>query len=233
MAYRPKILVVEHDAATLRQIEATLRVMGATPRSLGSSRQAAKLVNQDKFDGAFLDWDVPEVSGEQLTKLIRASKSNKTIPIAMLTARPDAKCVAEGFRAGVTFFLNKPVGAKEITRLLNATRGAMLKERRRYERVPLRATVQCRWGGKAQAGHSVNLSASGMLLILPNLPEAGAQVELDFQLPKSRRPLQLSAKVIRVVPGNQMAVQFRGLSPEERELLESHVALSEGGLGSF
>jgi CheY-like chemotaxis protein len=232
MAQRFKILVVEQDPPTLRQIESTLKVMGAEPRCLTSSREAAKLINEEKFDGAFLDWDTPELSGEDLTKLIRHSKSNKTIPIAMLTASTNAKAIAAGFKVGVTFFLSKPVGGKELARLLNVARGAMLEERRRYQRVPVRVAVQCKWGGKEHTGQVANISLSGILLTVPNPPEVGAEIALAFTLPKAHNPFHLRAAVVRVAPGNQVGLKFLGVPAEEHEQLKKFLAHA-GSSSSF
>jgi len=224
MAHRFRILVVEQDPPTMRQIESTLKIMGAEPHCLTSSKQAAKLVNEEKFDGAFLDWDTPELGGEDLTKLIRHSKSNKTIPIAMLTGRNDAKAIAVGFKAGVTFFLSKPVGAKELQRLLNAARGAMLEERRRYQRVPVRMGVQCKWGGKEHTGQVANLSLSGVLVALPTAPEVGAELSLEFTLPKAHNALHLRGAVARVAPGNQVGIKFLSVPAEEHEQLKKFLS---------
>jgi CheY-like chemotaxis protein len=232
MAHRFKILVVEKDPPTLRQIESTLKIMGAEPRCFNSSRQAAKLVNEEKFDGAFLDWDTPELGGEDLTKLIRHSRSNKTIPIAMLTARTDAKAIAVGFKVGVTFFLSKPVGAKELQRLLNAARGAMLEERRRYQRVPVRMAVQCKWGGKEHTGQVANLSLSGLLVTLPTAPEVGAEMSLAFTLPKAHHALHLRGAVVRAAPGNQVGVRFLAVPAEEHEQLKKFLSRT-GSISSF
>jgi DNA-binding response OmpR family regulator len=125
MAYKPKILIVEGDGTTRRQLESTLRVMGADPRTLTDPRQAMLVVDREKFDGAFIAWDSPGINGEQVCQKIRASKSNSRMPIAMLSRENDAKSIAAGFKAGATFSLSKPVGARELTRLLNASRGAM------------------------------------------------------------------------------------------------------------
>lgn len=221
MAHKPKILVVENDAPTLRQLETTLKTMGADPRCLGSSKKAAELISKDKFDGAFLDWDTPDLNGEQLTKLIRNSKSNARMPIAMLTERSDTHSIAQGFKVGVTFFLSKPVGAKELTRLLNASRGAMLEERRRYGRIPLQVPVICVWEEKRITGQTQDVSTTGMLVALAPAPPLKTDVSLDFTLPHTRAPISLKGVVVRAGP--QVGVKFTKISAEQRDLLKTFV----------
>lgn len=233
MAHRPKVLVVENDPATLRQIEATLRVMGAEPHCLTSSQKAAALINKEKFDGAFLEWDIPELNGEELTKRIRRSRSNSKIPIAMITDNTDTQSIAEGFKLGVTFFLSKPVGGKELGRLLNASRGAMLENRRGYQRVPLKAPVLCGWEGNRIAGQGVNVSASGLLVSLTQKPEVGSDVSVEFALPRTQPPFDLRAVVARHGGERQVGVKFSNISQEQRGLLKSFVDRFLSGLPSL
>lgn len=221
--FKPKILVVEKDAATLRLFEATLKTMGASPRCLASGRQASEVINREKFDGVFLDWDAGEVDGPELTQRIRRSKSNKGIPVAMLTERRDTRAIADGFRAGVTFYLQKPIGEKELARLLNASRGAMLEERRRYQRAPVAMPVLCVWEKKQVKGQSVNLSTSGLLAMLSPRPEVGAGVEVEFTLPKSSATLTLDAKVVRHGPGGQAGIAFSRPGGVDVERLKAYV----------
>ncbi len=230
--FKPKILVVEKDPATLRLLEATLRGMGASPRCLASGRQASEAINREKFDGVFLNWDEGEVDGPELTQRIRRSKSNKGVPVAMLTQRGDTRAIADGFKAGVTFYLQKPVGTKELTRLLNASRGAMLEDRRRYQRAPVAAPVFCEWEKKQVKGQSVNLSSSGLLATLSPRPEIGAEVEVEFTMPKSTHTLTLNGRVVRHGPGGQAGIQFARVGGVDAERLKLSVEKAVGGLGS-
>lgn len=216
MSEKPRILVVEPDRTLLRQIEVTIKLMGGEPLCLSSARDAAIIANKRKFDGAFLDWDSTELGGEQLTKMIRRSKSNSTIPIAMLTSNQDTKAIAAGFKAGATFFLAKPFGAQELQRLLNVSRGAMLEERRRYQRAQVKMAVACQWGGKTLTAQAMDISASGLLMTLAPPPEVGAHLALEFTLPHSRRLLEVDAEVTRVTAGHHVGVRFLKLTPEQR-----------------
>jgi DNA-binding response OmpR family regulator len=227
MAYKPKILIVEGDGTARRQLESTLRVMGADPRTLTDPRQAIRVVDREKFDGAFVAWDTPGINAQQVCQKIRESKSNSRMPIAILSKQEDARSIAAGFKAGATFFVSKPVGARELTRLLNASRGAMLAERRRYVRVPLAAAVACKWGGKQLTGQAVNLSVSGILLTLSPAPEMKARVEVEFSLPHGATKLRLAGDVVRL-KGNQVGLQFHEPAEEQTELLRRYIDKTAG-----
>lgn len=227
MAYRPKVLVLDKDPETLKLLETTIRAMGGDPFCHASGRAALTVANKEKFDGAFIDWDSTELGGEQVIQMIRRSKSNSTIPIAILTTTRNTKAIAAGFKAGATFFLCKPVGTLELTRLLNASRGAMLEERRRYIRVPTKMAVLCKWGGKTYTGHALDVSVSGLLMTLTPPPEPGTKVALEFTLPKARKAIETEGEVLRLTPGNQVGLGFLKLEPEHRDEILSYVSKSE------
>ena len=227
MAFKPRILVVDKDPETLKLLETTIKTMGGEPFCHASGRAALTVANKQKFDGAFIDWDSAELGGEQVIKMIRRSKSNSTIPIAILTTTQNAKAIATGFRAGATFFLSKPVGALELSRLLNASRGAMLDERRRYTRAPVKMAVVCKSGGKTVSGHAVDISASGLLVSLTPPPEAGAKMELEFTLPKAHKAIEVDAEVMRVTAAGQTGLRFLKLPVEKRDEILSYVGKSD------
>ena len=222
MTHKPKILVVEDDPAILRQLETTLKTMGAEPVCFTSSRKAAQLIGKQKFDGAFLDWDTPELKGGELTQMIRRSKSNAKMPIAMITEHTDTRAISQGFKLGVTFFLSKPVGPKELGRLLNASRGAMLEERRRYQRAMVKVPVECAWEEKRIKGQSEDLSASGVMVALPQAPEVGKEVTVEFTLPGAGT-FSFKATVVRTAPGPKVGVHFGKVPREERDALKNFV----------
>ncbi|MFQ5779140.1 MAG: PilZ domain-containing protein, partial [Terriglobia bacterium] len=221
--YKPRILVVQSDARTRRQLEGVLRTLGANPQGVSSSRQAATRVNKEKFDGVFLHWDLSGISGEDLTRMIRRSKSNAKVPIVVVTGADDTRAMAQGFRAGATFTLAEPVGPKEAARLLHASFTAMVEERRRYQRVPTQLPVVCAWEEERITGQSVNISATGLLLSIDPQPGVKTQVQLEFTLPVNGQANSLPGVVVRASEGSQVGIKFAGLTRDQREELKSSV----------
>jgi len=230
MAFRPKIIVVEDDPSSLQLMGDVLGRMGAEPRLLGNPVQAAELIKREKFDGAFLDLRMPEMDGIELARRIRRSHSNSRIPIVMITG-VGAGVVKDSFGVGINFYLQKPVTIERLRHLLNATRGAMLAERRRYQRAPVNLSVRVKWEGGQSSGHSVNLSSEGMLLSLSQPPPEGTEVETEFQLPGLPDIFRISGRVTRVLAGPApgetegfgVALQFRHTQRKVREQLADYV----------
>lgn len=231
MEFKPRILVVDDDTAVVRLLGELLKEMGAEVSLFSSSSQAAEVVNRDKFDGAIVDWHMPDIDGLELTRRIRESKSNRRIPVVMLTGDVSAVALEQSFKAGVNFFLQKPVAVAQLRHLLNASRGAMLEERRTYQRAPLSLPVRVHWGPHQLMGQSVNLSASGVLLSLEETFEEGTEVSLEFGLPHHPERFHFSGRVSRLMPGaapgeeggRGVAIDFVNLLARHRRLLMNFV----------
>jgi len=200
--FKPKILVVDDDSAMLQLIGEVLTRSGARPHLVESSRQAAELVEKEKFDGAFLDWMMPEMDGLELARRIRRSRLNSRAPLVMLTGVLKRSAMQECFDAGIDYFLQKPVTVKQVQQLLSVSRGRMLAERREGERayVVLRAKVS--WEGGRRVGRTRSVSAHGCLLSVDKPPAKGTEVLLELTLPGVRTPLVLGGLISEIVPGD-------------------------------
>jgi CheY-like chemotaxis protein len=82
-----KLLVVEDDLAGLELMTEVFTSLKAEVRPLSESQKAVALVNQEKFDGIFLDLEMPMLNGFNLARLIRKSSWNKSTPIVIVTGR--------------------------------------------------------------------------------------------------------------------------------------------------
>lgn len=232
MVTKAKILVVDDDQQMLRLLRDVLTQMGAEAQCVDSSRKADELIQQHKFDGVFLDWKMPEMDGLELAARIRRSETNPRCPIVMLTAYPKTDTMQESLRIGVNFFLPKPVTVQQIRQLLGTIQKLAQPESRPDHRVAMRTPVVCKWSQRMVQGQSLNLSASGMLVVLDTVPELGAGVLLQFTLPGDNKPLELTARVARVTafsagvssdPGRHVGVRFTGVSRELRHRLREYV----------
>jgi CheY-like chemotaxis protein len=219
-----KLMVVDDDPAALDLVESLVEPLGYEVLALADSRHAAECVNKQKFDGVFVDVQMPNMDGFELTSLIRASRLNSRVPIVMITAFEDVETMRHGYKAGVTFFLTKPFNPDKLCGLLLAMRSAILRERTRYVRLPFRTTVTCRWGNEQSELGSVNISECGMLLESSRGLELGEEINLDFTLSPGQEHLSLRAKVVHKEPPDRIGVQFHGLTSEDQETIWDYIS---------
>ncbi len=63
-----KLFVVEDDLASLQLMTEVFRSRKANVRPVSDGEEAARRVNQEKFDGIFLDLEMPKLSGLYLAR---------------------------------------------------------------------------------------------------------------------------------------------------------------------
>jgi CheY-like chemotaxis protein len=218
-----KVLVVEDDIPTLELMREVLTPLGLEVRLINDSQHASTLINQEKFDGIFLDLMMPKVDGFELARQIRQSSLNKRTPIVIVSGREDRGTVQQAFTAGGTFFLYKPVDRERLTRLLNSTRGTMLDERRRVKRVAVQTKVECQVGSRKIAGMSLNLSQSGLLFQGDGSLVPGNVGQLSFRLPRQKLPINAQGIVVRADEKQRVGVRFSKISAEDRQRIRDFI----------
>lgn len=224
-----KLLIVDDEPDVASVIRSIVQALGYEAIVLTDSREAQTRVDREKFDGVFLDASMPFLDGFGLTQHIRQSNSNGSVPIVMLTAYGDAKTLRKGLDAGITFFLTKPVDAKKIEQVLRMMRYPMLKERRRYVRLPLRLLVACKSERYQFKSESMNISESGMLLEGSGGMGMGQEVMLTFSLGKSATPISVLAKVVRCQSPDSMGVYFEKMDSEALKQIQEYIARAVTG----
>ena len=220
-----KLLVVEDDLASLELMTEVFTSLEAEVCPVNESSKAANLVNQEKFDGVFLDLEMPDPDGFQLAGLIRKSSWNKSTPIVIVTGRDDRQTMQRAFSIGATFFLQKPVDRQKLKGLFRTVRGGMLENRRRSARVPLQADVSITVGTRTVGGVSWNLSQGGMQVEAGNLKPNDA-VRLSFRLPVSNAAIDAAGKVVWA-SANRQGIQFTKVSAQSQQSIREYVAAVE------
>jgi DNA-binding response OmpR family regulator len=107
-----RILVVEDEGRLARLISRVLGEEGYAVETQGNGRQALVLALAEEFDLLIVDWMLPEVSGVQLVRRLRAAEVGT--PAIMLTARDQIEDRVEGLDAGADDYLPKPFAFPEL-----------------------------------------------------------------------------------------------------------------------
>jgi len=110
-----KILVVDDDKGATDLIEVILLSSGYEPTIVNDSSKAMEVAAQVTPDLILLDLMMPEPTGFQLCRLMRADPNFKVTPIIIITAldNTDSRVVAIG--AGANGFIRKPFHVSDLT----------------------------------------------------------------------------------------------------------------------
>ncbi len=217
-----KLLVVEDDPASLELMTEVFASMKTDVRPLSDSEKAALVVNQERFDGIFLDIEMPNLNGFELAQRVRQSTWNKTTPIVIVTGREERSTMYQSFAIGATFFLQKPIDRIRLGSLLRTVQGSLQDNRRRYTRVPMQTEVKCGIGSRTSVGVTWNLSQGGMQLEVQDLA-IGDTVQPSFRLP--RPPLTIEATgVVAWAKDDRQGIHFTRMSVEHQEIVRDFIA---------
>ena len=114
----PKTILVVEDEPTLRETLAeSLEADGFRAVQAADGRSAIERFRSDKPDLVLLDLMLPELSGLEVTRQIRAESS---IPIVMLTARDSEVDKVVGLELGADDYVTKPFSFRELSARIRA-----------------------------------------------------------------------------------------------------------------
>lgn len=118
-----RVLLVDDDAVNLQAATAILRLGGCTVTVSNSGKAALKeLERKVDYSLVILDVMMPEMSGYEVCRKLRKSKTNFELPVLMLTAKASTEDIVMGFEAGANDYLPKPFEPEELlARVKNLT----------------------------------------------------------------------------------------------------------------
>ncbi len=111
------ILVADDDRVVRRIVVAKLYGLGYEVTEVEDGREALDLLEDGEIpDLLITDSNMPRMSGLQLVRAIRDSKSTDLVklPIIMLTARQSERDVIEGLETGLDDYVIKPFSPDEL-----------------------------------------------------------------------------------------------------------------------
>jgi DNA-binding response OmpR family regulator len=215
-----RALVVDDEAATCELIKKVLYAAGVDALTLTRSGQAANFLEEGKFDMVFFDLHMASPDGIELSREMRRAGSNRTTPIIMLSDDQRPSAMTQGFAAGASFFLYKPVDRERLLKLIRATQGRMDHERRQTRRVPFQSRVRLRFGFEELLCETVDVSLDGILVKAPRTIPAGSPVQISMELTQKMKPVVGAGSVVRILGGNHMGIHLDRLPVGESERLQ-------------
>ncbi len=103
----PKVLLAD-DSGVMRKI--ILRALNAIEindvTEAADGAEALEFFNAESFDLVLSDWNMPNMTGLELLKAIRATGSDT--PVIMITTESEQTRVLEAIQAGASNYLVKP-----------------------------------------------------------------------------------------------------------------------------
>jgi len=112
-----RVLIVEDEASFSEALEFLLRKEGFSVITAATGTEALRKFEQGGIDLILLDLMIPEVSGTEVCRQIRAKSK---VPIIMLTAKDSEVDKVVGLEIGADDYVTKPYSSRELIARIRA-----------------------------------------------------------------------------------------------------------------
>lgn len=161
------VLLVEDEETIARPLATLLRAEGWTIETAATAADARELAANRVFDAALIDLGLPDGSGYEICRAVRAAGD---AAIIILTARSDEDSVVRALEEGADDYVAKPFRARElISRLRAVLRRRGTKQVHTFGML----TVDARSAQVTVNGAAVSLTAQEYRLLLLLVSQAG------------------------------------------------------------
>jgi CheY-like chemotaxis protein len=114
------ILIIDDDIDTLKLVGIMLERKGFRILASTSGEKGLNLAEKEIPDLILLDVMIPDISGIDIARSIRANPNTESIPIIMFTARSQVDDKVEGLEAGADAYITKPARPRELFAQVNS-----------------------------------------------------------------------------------------------------------------
>ncbi|RNC85457.1 MAG: hybrid sensor histidine kinase/response regulator [Balneola sp.] len=108
------ILIVDDTETNIKLLSHVLRGEGFTPIVAFNGTDAIELIKSRKPELVLLDIMMPDMTGYEVCRIIKADESLSSIPIIFLSALSETSDKVEGFEAGGVDYITKPYQKDEV-----------------------------------------------------------------------------------------------------------------------
>ncbi|NCD25511.1 MAG: response regulator [Deltaproteobacteria bacterium] len=115
-----RVLIVDDFSTMRRIIKNILRQLGFNNiLEADDGTSAWETLNRDQIDFIISDWNMPQMTGIELLRKVRASEEFADLPFLMVTAEAQQENIIEAVQAKVSNYIVKPFTAETLGQKIN------------------------------------------------------------------------------------------------------------------
>lgn len=114
-----RIAVLEDDESQRDWMSSFLIALGHVCHSFSTAEALLREIRRENFDLLVLDWNLPDMSGLEVTRWVRANIQIR-VPVLFVTCHVDESDLVEALKAGADDYMCKPVRVPELLARLHA-----------------------------------------------------------------------------------------------------------------
>lgn len=104
------VMIIEDEPDAAELFAEMMRLNGYRVLKTYSSTPAMAIIAQEKPDVIILDIMMPDISGLEVLRYMRAHPDLVSIPVVVVSAKATPSDIEAGLKAGASIYLTKPVG---------------------------------------------------------------------------------------------------------------------------
>jgi CheY-like chemotaxis protein/Tfp pilus assembly protein PilZ len=222
-----KLLLADDTKLTLAAEKSFFEARNLKVFATTSATEAQTLAEVAQPDLIILDYEMEEMTGDEVCRKLRANEQTAHIPVLILSSHDRAEIKEKCAQAGAAGFVRKTEGREALLEHVARVLGV---PRRRHVRVGCRFTVGIVDGGKSFDGAVENISESGMFLTADKRFAVGMALRMAFSLPDLATEVVVLGEVVRTEELTGQAhghgIQFLEINPGSRDILRQFLEKS-------
>ncbi len=115
-----RIMIVEDDENIAELISASVKTIGHEAQTVGSASALLSLLPKLRPDLILLDIMLPDLSGLDILRKLKANAATQDIPVIFLTAKGSEADKVTGLELGAEDYITKPFGVLELLARIKA-----------------------------------------------------------------------------------------------------------------
>ena len=212
-----RILLVD-DATFIRDMikkQLRDRIPGVEIFDAADGARGLALFRQNPIDMVLSDWEMPQMTGEELLREIRNSANGATTPFIMISSRGDRDHIIKAIQSGVSDYLSKPFSPDELLR-------KVFKQLKKIGKIPATnarvastqgiaaASIDVLTGGRAEAVAAKPMATASAALLTATSPLIAkpAPVAVPKAAAKATAQLRFSDNRIFACVVREMSLQL-------------------------
>jgi|SRR5579864_2680990 len=217
-----EFVLVSSDYAMMQAVSKGVKKFGAKFVLVPTAHEARECLNRRKFDGVFVDMEVPGALG-LIESTRKGTSNNKAVIFACLVnARESTQILA----VGANFLLRKPLSENGVAMHITISKDLLVREQRRYFRHPVNLPMTLKEGEVEQQGRITNLSGGGMAIRTVRPLKHGAVLDFAFELSMGVR-ISARGQVAWVNSEGMAGIALQTLRGKGREQLDAWLVSRE------
>lgn len=210
-------LVLSRDPEVVQVLRPALERLDINVQVPDAALSGHQILLSHKFDGVVIDCDDLEDGLGMLRDVRNAPSNHSSVAFAIVNKATSA---TQALKMGANFVLQKPIEPLNADRCFSAAIGLMMRERRRYFRVPVKLPVTLVFSeGEKVKSQATNLSEGGMAADLP-VKFSSSIKKVQFSLPGTNHMIETRAELAWADGSGKGGIKFLELPPISKDHLE-------------